>query len=318
MRIYSLDGLEEVLGGYNTIEILNEVGEMTDFKVSYTIEKVVNMPYVGTVVGNCNSQGWLRDNKYFFRELLNIYPECFSEENMEKIQRGRNPICDEMFVKAFPEFSKYKGEKLVHHHIGKDGQAVALPQSCHIGSGGIHNFDLETGITNNAERFSDEVQIQYGENPLKYSWEDAQKIADKINALDLKKNAGRQATKKSGFGHKSSAKKNSRSAESFIKPLFSKISSIITPEIREEAKKIFIMSIFEGIVEISQKYAENKEIVAESCESEVVKEAEKYEPQHGEGSGTSKAPHDRSGHIRHCKDGREIPIPPAKVNGGKK
>ncbi|MBE6035158.1 MAG: hypothetical protein E7222_10745 [Clostridiales bacterium] len=312
MIIYSLLGLKKNLEENHTIEIINEAGEVTRFKVSYESEDVINMPYVGTDFGNCNSQGWLRDSRYFFKALLSIRPECFSDENKEKIERGRNPICDKRYISFFPEFSNYQGEKLVHHHIGQDGQAVALPQSCHIGSGGIHNFDLELGITNNAKKFSEEVQVRFGAEPLKYSWVEAQKIADKINAVDNYKKTERQASKyKKGEGKKTYGK-----SKAFITAIGSKIKSLPLDDIKKELVIVGSKIIGEIIIESLNRNAKNKEVSPEGYEPFVTKKGVSEEI-HNCGSSASKSPHDRSGHIRHYKDGRETFISPAKINGGK-
>lgn len=50
-----------------------------------------------------------------------------------RIDDGDAPLCDQTFINKFPQFLKFKGQPLVHHHIGEDGQAVAVPAGLHKG-----------------------------------------------------------------------------------------------------------------------------------------------------------------------------------------
>ena len=58
-------------------------------------------------------------------------------------------MCDSTFVRYFPECGPMIGEKLKHHHIGEDGQAIALPASLHKGYGVVHNSEKIVGVTKN-------------------------------------------------------------------------------------------------------------------------------------------------------------------------
>lgn len=129
---------------------------------SYTLnhpnELVVNMRYKGEGKSNANSQGWERSSSYYFKELQKTHPEYFSKKNTIRIENGESPKVDSKFVKAFSQYKGYENETLVHHHVGKDGQAVAVPQSMHKGSGEIHAVENELGITDEARTFSDQYK----------------------------------------------------------------------------------------------------------------------------------------------------------------
>jgi len=125
---------------------------------------VVEMPFGGKGEKYTNAEGWRRDLKYFWRELLDRHPEAFSPNNRAIIE-GRNPFTDSpVNDKVFREyFSQYdvkgvRGDKLVHHHIGGGGQAFPVPQKLHPGSGGIHNIEKEAGIWGKDKVYSELLQ----------------------------------------------------------------------------------------------------------------------------------------------------------------
>lgn len=119
---------------------------------------IVNMRYKGEGKANTNSQGWERSSTYYFKELQEKHPEIFSRKNKARIENGESPRVDACFVRNFPQYKGYENETLIHHHVGKDGQAVAVPQSIHKGSGEIHKYENELGITENARIFSDKCK----------------------------------------------------------------------------------------------------------------------------------------------------------------
>ena len=135
---------------------------------SYTLnhpdELVISMRYKGKGMSTANSQGWERNSDYYFKELSNRHPEFFSKKNTSRIQKGESPLVDKKFCEYFPKYEGFKNEVLIHHHIGKNGQAVAIPASMHKGSGEIHIFENKLGITENSARFSakcDELKQTY-------------------------------------------------------------------------------------------------------------------------------------------------------------
>ena len=118
---------------------LNGKGNVYLGSLDYDPQSIVNMPYLGVGRDNANSQGWLRDNKTFAKGLYAQKPEAFSTENLENMKKGRALVVDERMAQAFPQYQGFEGEKLAHHHIGGDGQAVGVPESLHIGFEGVHN-----------------------------------------------------------------------------------------------------------------------------------------------------------------------------------
>lgn len=115
---------------------------------------VIDMRYKGKGISTSNSQGWERNSGYYFKELFSRHPEFFSKKNMNRLSKGESPIVDATIVKYFPQYRDYKNEVLIHHHIGKNGQAIAIPASIHKGSGEIHIYENQLGITENANNFS--------------------------------------------------------------------------------------------------------------------------------------------------------------------
>ena len=115
---------------------------------------VIDMRYKGKGISTSNSQGWERNSGYYFKELFSRHPEFFSKKNMNRLSKGESPIVDATIVKYFPQYRDYKNEVLIHHHIEKNGKAVAIPASIHKGSGEIHIYENQLGITENANNFS--------------------------------------------------------------------------------------------------------------------------------------------------------------------
>ena len=124
------------------------------YSLNHDIALVVDMKYKGKGISTSNSQGWERNSGYYFKELFSRHPEFFSKKNMNRLSKGESPIVDATIVKYFPQYRDYKNEVLIHHHIGKNGQAVAIPASIHKGSGEIHIYENQLGITENANNFS--------------------------------------------------------------------------------------------------------------------------------------------------------------------
>ncbi len=62
-------------------------------------------------------------------------------DNRWRIEYGFNPIVDRQFVDYFGKYEEGMGEMLDHHHIGRDGQCIALPESIHRGVNGIHDAE---------------------------------------------------------------------------------------------------------------------------------------------------------------------------------
>lgn len=149
MPIYAYNGVSD--RELNATRITSEGKQYT---INHPDGLVVDMRFKGTEKSSSNSQGWERSSTYYFKELYKNHPEYFSKKNAARIDRGESPKVDSQFCKAFPQYKQFKNETLIHHHVGKDGQAVAVPQSIHKGPGEIHLVENDLGITDNAKQFS--------------------------------------------------------------------------------------------------------------------------------------------------------------------
>ena len=147
--IYAYEGISK-----DELIKLRFTSEGHEYTLSHSESLIVSMRYKGDNHSNANSQGWERNSTYYFKELKSRNPEFFSKKNTNRIEKGEAPVVDSKFCEYFPEYSSYKNEVLIHHHIGKNGQAVAVPASIHKGSGEIHIFENQLGITENAKKFS--------------------------------------------------------------------------------------------------------------------------------------------------------------------
>lgn len=114
----------------------------------------VEMQYVGKGNSRANSQGWERNSTKYFDTLYHNHPEMFSKKNAARIKEGQAPIVDQKMITVNPGWAQYRNQPLVHHHIGGDGEAVAVPQNAHKGQGEIHNHEKAAGITGHCKSFS--------------------------------------------------------------------------------------------------------------------------------------------------------------------
>jgi hypothetical protein len=115
------------------------------------------MPYVGKGNPGTNSEGWLRDKDFYWREVMNQHPDSLSNANKKKIQMGFSPINDKTFREHFPQYDikELYNDKLIHHHLGGGGQAVAVPSKLHPGTGGIHNAEKAAGVWGNDSEYAE-------------------------------------------------------------------------------------------------------------------------------------------------------------------
>jgi hypothetical protein len=138
------------------------------YSLNHPENLVVPMRFKGREKSTSNSQGWERNSSYYFTQLQNSHPEYFGRKNTARISQGTSPRIDAQFTKNFPQYKGYENEVLIHHHVGKDGQAVALPSSVHKGSGEIHIHENRLGITRNAQDFSKRCQVACNEKKELY------------------------------------------------------------------------------------------------------------------------------------------------------
>ncbi|MDO4355959.1 MAG: hypothetical protein Q4E13_05560 [Clostridia bacterium] len=128
------------------------------YDINYSDKLTQSTAYIGKDKSNANSQGWERDSNKFFKELKDNHPEMFSLYNARRIERGEAPVVDRKMINHNPHLADYKGETLIHHHIGGDGEATAVPQSVHTGYGGVHNHERNAGIREECKKFSDRCE----------------------------------------------------------------------------------------------------------------------------------------------------------------
>jgi hypothetical protein len=122
---------------------------------------VVEMPYVGKNQSGTNAEGWLRDKDYYWKGVLEKYPESMSEANRLKIEYGFSPVNDRQFREHFSQYDikELYNDTLIHHHVGGGGQAVAVPSKLHPGSGGIHNAEKAAGVWGNDSENAELLEI---------------------------------------------------------------------------------------------------------------------------------------------------------------
>jgi len=91
--------------------------------------------------GELTSGGGIRNAQEFWQQWRDLQPESLSAnnkyliENFEKFKTS--PRIDETWIKVFPEHAAFKGETILHHHVDFGRYAIPVPQSTHVGSGGV-------------------------------------------------------------------------------------------------------------------------------------------------------------------------------------
>jgi hypothetical protein len=149
VTVYAYEGIPQ-----SELRKSRTTSEGKSYTLNHPDDLVVSMRFKGKERSGSNSQGWERNSSYYFTNLQRSHPEYFGKKNTARIVEGTSPRVDAKFVKSFPQYKGYENELLIHHHVGKDGQAVALPSSVHKGSGEIHIQENRLGVTRNAEDFS--------------------------------------------------------------------------------------------------------------------------------------------------------------------
>ena len=151
----------------------------------------IEMPYVGKNHSNATSQGWLRSGSYYFNELQKSHPEMFSKANSARIQQGKPPIVDQKMLQHNPQWSDFRGQELMHHHVGGDGEVAAVPKGAHKGSGEIHNHEKNAGITEHCKQFSEKCDQHAHANP-KVQGQTSTQIRTDLGLSTGQKNSGTQ------------------------------------------------------------------------------------------------------------------------------
>jgi hypothetical protein len=78
-----------------------------------------------------NAAGFPRNGPWFWRQMLNDYPEMFSDANKAAIRAGRSPVVDDVWIESNPTHQSFAGDKLIHHHIDQGANASGLPETIH-------------------------------------------------------------------------------------------------------------------------------------------------------------------------------------------
>ncbi|MGD6870921.1 T7SS effector LXG polymorphic toxin [Sutcliffiella horikoshii] len=156
-RIENIAG--KVLGDANNVIRTYRNADISKLEKKYMADPriTVEMPYVGKNKSGTNSEGWLRDKDYYWKEIINKHPESLSEMNIQKINLGFSPINDKIFREHFPQYDikELYNDTLIHHHIGGGGQAVAVPSRLHPGTGGIHNAEKASGVWGSDRKYAE-------------------------------------------------------------------------------------------------------------------------------------------------------------------
>lgn len=163
------------------------------YNLNHDKELIVDMKFKGQDLKkeNVNSQGWERSSSEYFKSLNEKHPEYFSKKNQVLIQNNKSPIVDKQFIEHFPQYKDFQNEKLIHHHVGGDGQAVAVPQSIHKGFGEIHNVEKNLGITKNGEEFSKKCERLCKNNNKNYN-KNSSELRKELNRLETKNNISKE------------------------------------------------------------------------------------------------------------------------------
>jgi len=200
----------------------------------------VSMPFVGVGKKNANSEGWLRDSNYYFRQLQKQCPEAISEKNAALIQSRQSIVVDKQFSNHFPQFDAFQGQNLYHHHIGKGPQAVAIPESMHVSNQGIHVVENITGITKNAKEQSKHLRDSIQSDPLK-------SIEQIVSEFQQQKEAGFRESmsreKTTSIECKKSFNKSMESQSNVMRTNQSKFSSSIMSQSKEGSGRASIAAM---------------------------------------------------------------------------
>ena len=156
MSFYSYSGIPD-----SVIEKEHKTSTGETYSLKHNEKLKVEMPFLGKENTSANSQGWERNSSKYFEKLYNAHPEMFSKKNELRIQSGHAPVVDQKMISFNKEWGQYRNQTLVHHHIGGDGEAVALPENAHKGQGEIHNHEKAAGITDNCRSFSEKCALKH-------------------------------------------------------------------------------------------------------------------------------------------------------------
>lgn len=128
-----------------------------EYSLNHPRELIVSMRYT-PIASNKNPQGWESDQKAYWAAIRERCPQCLDYKNRKLIECGSCPRVNKTFSDYFPQYKEFQDQKLFHHHIGGNGDAVAVPIEVHKGFGEIHNIEKQLTIRDNAEQYSRECR----------------------------------------------------------------------------------------------------------------------------------------------------------------
>lgn len=132
----------------------------TEFRMDERL--VMDMEFVGRIAPGYkrNAAGWKRNNIEYWEEMVRRHPEAFDSSNLWKIEHGLSPKNNPTFRSVFSQYDdpKWYNDTLIHHHIGRGGQAAAIPASLHPGTGGVHLAEDVRGITGSEDEVADVLE----------------------------------------------------------------------------------------------------------------------------------------------------------------
>jgi RHS repeat-associated protein len=109
------------------------VGAVSMIPGSY-IDKVRTISMLAAPAGSkVNAAGYARNGPWFWRQMLDMYPDMFSETNKAFIRKSIAPEVDDTWIKSNPTHAAFNKDKLIHHHIDQGEIACGLPEKIHKG-----------------------------------------------------------------------------------------------------------------------------------------------------------------------------------------
>lgn len=75
------------------------------------------------------------NRSWYWDQVRKQSPYMFDGNNNYLIDEGLSPKVNDQFIKHNPQFVKFKGEVLHHHHYRQGNIAYALPKKLHVGKG---------------------------------------------------------------------------------------------------------------------------------------------------------------------------------------
>jgi len=144
------------------------------YSLNHPKELIVSMRYT-PMESTKNTQGWESDQRVYWSAVMERCPQCLDSKNQKRLADGHCPRVNKTFIDYFPQYKDFNEQKLYHHHIGGNGDAVAMPKDAHTGFGEVHNIERQLSIRENAENYTREChrlcakdQKLYGKTSIEF------------------------------------------------------------------------------------------------------------------------------------------------------